>query len=87
MLFRSALWPCTVIRTAALAMIPGLDIDRTRTPDIMADAAYLVLNRDARAATGNFYLDETVLRESGITDFTKYAVAPEKGAPYPDLFL
>jgi len=84
----NALWPRTVISTAALAMIPGAreQLDRTRTPDIMADAAHAVLTRDARTTTGNFFIDEAVLRESGVTDFARYATKP--GNPLlPDLFL
>jgi citronellol/citronellal dehydrogenase len=84
----NALWPRTVIATAALAMIPGAreQLDRTRRPTIMADAAYAVLTRDARATTGNFFLDDEVLREAGVTDFDRYAVKP--GMPLlPDLFL
>ena len=53
---------------------------------IVADAAYAILNRDSRRATGNFYIDEAVLREEGVTQFDQYAVTP--GARlYPDLFL
>ena len=84
----NALWPRTVIATAALAMIPGAreQLDRTRRPEIMADAAHAILTRDARATTGNFFLDDEVLRESGVTDFAVYAVKP--GMPLlPDLFL
>jgi citronellol/citronellal dehydrogenase len=84
----NALWPRTVISTAALAMIPGAreQLDRTRMPDIMADAAHAVLTRDARTTTGNFFIDEAVLRESGVTDFSRYATKP--GNPLlPDLFL
>jgi citronellol/citronellal dehydrogenase len=83
----NALWPRTVIATAALAMLGGLTpVERCRKPEIMADAAHAVLTRASRAATGNFYIDEDVLREEGVTDFTKYAVKP--GEPlFPDLFL
>jgi citronellol/citronellal dehydrogenase len=84
----NALWPRTVISTAALAMIPGArdQLDRTRTADIMADAAYAVLTRDAATTTGNFFIDDEVLRDAGITDLTRYAVKP--GVPLlPDLFL
>ena len=84
----NALWPRTVIATAALAMIPGAreQLDRTRRPEIMADAAHAILTRDARATTGNFFIDDEVLRESGVTDFDVYAVKP--GMPLlPDLFL
>ena len=84
----NALWPRTVIATAALMMIPGAreQIDRTRQPSIMADAAHAILTRDARTTTGNFFLDDEVLREAGVTDFARYAVKP--GMPLlPDLFL
>ncbi len=84
----NALWPRTVIATAALAMIPGAkeQLECTRKPDIMADAAHAVLVRDARTTTGHFFIDEDVLREAGITNLDAYAVKP--GAPLiPDLFL
>jgi len=84
----NALWPRTVIATAALLMIPGAreQMDRTRQPSIMADAAYAILTRDARTTTGNFFLDDDVLREAGVADFDRYAVKP--GMPLlPDLFL
>jgi citronellol/citronellal dehydrogenase len=82
----NALWPRTVIRTAALAMIPGVDPARCRTPEIMADAAHAVLTAPARARTGRFLIDEDVLREAGVTDFTRYAVDPSLPL-LPDLFL
>ncbi len=84
----NALWPRTVIATAALAMIPGArdHLDRTRQPSIMADAAYAVLTRDARTTTGHFFIDDEVLREAGVTDFSRYAVKPGKPL-LPDLFL
>ena len=82
----NALWPATVIKTAALAMIPGVDGDACRKPEIMADAAHAVLTTPSRARTGQFLLDEAVLRESGVEDFSGYAVKP--GTPLlPDLFL
>jgi len=83
----NALWPRTVILTAALAMLGGLTPpEKCRKPEIMADAAHAVLTRDSRSATGNFYIDEEVLREAGVTDFEPYAVKP--GEPlHPDLFL
>jgi len=82
-----ALWPRTVILTAALAMLGGLTPpEKCRKPEIMADAAHAILTRDSRATTGNFYIDEEVLREAGVTDFERYAVAPGQEL-YPDLFL
>ena len=83
----NALWPRTVIATAALAMLGGLTpIENCRRPEIVADAAHAILTRDSRCCTGNFYIDEDVLREAGVTDFARYAAAP--GQPlHPDLFL
>ena len=82
----NALWPRTVIATAAVAMLPGIDAAQCRTPEIVADAAHAMLTRDARTHTGRFAIDEDVLREEGVTDFGRYAVAP--GTPLrTDLFL
>jgi citronellol/citronellal dehydrogenase len=82
----NALWPRTIIATAALQMIPGVKGELGRKPEIMADAAHVILMRPSRAHTGNFYIDEDVLASAGITDLAKYAVKP--GAPLlPDLFL
>jgi citronellol/citronellal dehydrogenase len=83
----NALWPRTVIKTAALAMIPGVDTKMCRTPEILSDSAYIILNRDARRHTGNFYLDEEVLAAEGITDLGRYAVLPGNNKFLPDLFL
>jgi citronellol/citronellal dehydrogenase len=83
----NALWPRTVIATAALNLLGGEETAKHgRTPDIVADAAVAILRRDARSCTGNFFLDEDVLRAEGVTDFTRYAVKP--GEPLMrDLFL
>ena len=84
----NALWPRTVIATAALTMIPGMSArgDGCRTPDILADAAHVILTSDAGQATGHFYIDEEVLSSAGVTDFSRYAVQP--GSPLiPDLFV
>ena len=83
----NALWPRTVINTAALAMIPGVDTKMCRTPEILSDSAYIILNRDARKHTGHFYLDEQVLSAEGITDLGRYAVLPGNNKFLPDLFL
>lgn len=83
----NALWPRTIIHTAALAMIQGIDTDRARTPEIMADAAHVILNRESRGCTGNFFIDDEVLASAGVTELAKYAVAPGKGAPITDLFI
>ncbi len=83
----NSLWPRTTIATAAIEVnFPEAILKTSRKPAIMADAAYAILNRDSRSATGNFYIDEAVLREEGVTGFDHYAVTP--GAKlYPDLFL
>jgi citronellol/citronellal dehydrogenase len=84
----NALWPRTLIATAALAMIPGMSeqLDGCRSPEILADAAHVILTRNAREATGNFYIDDEVLASAGVTDFSRYALKP--GAPLiPDLFV
>ncbi|RCS56540.1 SDR family oxidoreductase [Parvibium lacunae] len=83
----NALWPRTVIDTAALQMIPGVLPEHCRTPAIMADAAYAILTSDARQHTGNFYLDEEVLKAAGITDFSGYSLVPGSQSLMPDLFL
>lgn len=82
----NALWPQTVIGTDAINMIPGVDPGNCRTPDIVADAAVRILQQPFAAATGRFYIDETVLREAGVSDFDGYAVEPGKQL-LPDLFL
>ena len=82
----NALWPKTVIATAALAMLGKVSERNCRKPEIVAEAACAILARDSRACTGNFFIDEEVLVAEGVTDFSRYAVEP--GAPLlPDLFL
>jgi citronellol/citronellal dehydrogenase len=83
----NALWPRTVIQTAALQMIPGVKPEHCRTPEIMADAAYAILNRDAKTTTGNFFIDEQVLAAAGITDLGRYSVVAGSNQLMPDLFL
>ncbi len=83
----NALWPRTTIATAAVNMLGGQDMmEASRTPDIMADAAHAILTRDSRSCTGNFFVDEDLLREAGVTDFDKYLVKPGT-QPLPDFFL
>ena len=82
----NALWPKTIVATDALNMIPGIELDRCRKPEIVADAAQAILVRDAKADTGKFFIDEDVLREAGVSDFAQYAVDPSKPL-LPDLFL
>ncbi|MET0659725.1 MAG: short chain dehydrogenase, partial [Steroidobacteraceae bacterium] len=83
----NALWPRTVIATAALQMIPGADVARGRKPEIVADAAYAILNRDPRAHTGNFYIDEDVLRTEGVHDLEQYSITPGARDLLKDLFI
>ena len=82
----NALWPRTVIATDALKMIPGMHVGGCRTPEILADAAHAVLTTPARELSGRFLIDEALLRERGITDFSAYAVDPSQPL-LPDLFL
>ncbi|HYO60166.1 NAD(P)-dependent oxidoreductase [Archangium sp.] len=83
----NALWPRTVIATAAINMIGGEEMmQASRTPEIMSDAAHAILTRDSRACTGNFFIDEDVLREAGVKDFAKYLVKPGT-EPLMDFFL
>jgi citronellol/citronellal dehydrogenase len=83
----NSLWPRTTIATAAIEVnFPAAILRASRKPAIMADAAYVILNRDSRKATGNFYVDETVLRQEGVTNFDQYAVTPGTSL-YTDLFL
>jgi citronellol/citronellal dehydrogenase len=83
----NALWPRTVIQTAALQMIPGIKPEHCRTPEIMADAAYQILIADAKTTTGNFFIDDEVLKAAGVTDLDKYSVVAGSRALMPDLFL
>jgi citronellol/citronellal dehydrogenase len=83
----NSLWPRTTIATAAVAVhFPEAILKASRHAAIMADAAHLILTSDARTHTGNFYIDEDLLRSSGVKDFERYAVTP--GVPlFQDLFL
>ena len=83
----NALWPRTVIDTAALQMIPGIDAQAGRTPQILADAAHIIFNRDAKECTGNFFVDDTLLASEGITDLEKYSVTPGTKDFLLDFFL
>jgi citronellol/citronellal dehydrogenase len=83
----NALWPRTVIDTAAINMLGGVvNADNCRTPEIMADAAHAILCRDSKTTSGNFFIDEDFLRTEGVRDFDSYAV--KAGQPLmKDLFL
>ena len=83
----NALWPRTVIDTAALQMIPGIDASAGRTPEILADATYIIFNRDAKECTGNFFVDDLLLASEGITDLEKYSVTPGTKDFLLDFFL
>ena len=84
----NTLWPRTTIATAAVKNLLGGQalIDRSRTVDIVADAAYAILRRASADCTGNNFIDEDVLREEGVTDFSAYSVVPG-GELQVDLFL
>ena len=78
----NSLWPLTAIDTAAVRFSPGLEkmaMSNRRSPQIMADAAHVILTRPSRSCTGNFFIDEEVLREHGVTDLSVYGPA-EVGA-------
>ena len=83
----NALWPRTVIDTAALQMIPGIDATAGRTPEILADAAYIIFNRPAPDCTGNFFVDDELLASEGIIDLEKYSVTPGTKEFLQDFFL
>lgn len=84
----NALWPKTTIATAAVKNLLGGEamMRASRNPSIMADAALAILKRDSRMCTGNFFIDEEVLTEEGIGDFTPYAVDPSASL-MKDLFV
>ncbi|MFE3053174.1 SDR family oxidoreductase [Nocardia sp. NPDC059239] len=85
----NSLWPRTTIATAAVKNLLGGEemVATSRTPDIYADAAYLVLTSPAKDTTGNFFIDDEVLASHGITDLDKYRVVPGDGPLTTDLFL
>jgi citronellol/citronellal dehydrogenase len=84
----NALWPRTTIATAAVKNLLGGEflMQRSRVPEIVADAAFFILQKPSYETSGNFYTDEEVLIAEGITDFSKYAVNPEQKL-MTDLFL
>jgi citronellol/citronellal dehydrogenase len=84
----NCLWPRTTIATAAVKNILGGEelMQKSRKPEILADAAYFILKMNSREATGNFFIDDEVLAKEGITDLAHYSVVP--GAELmPDIFL
>lgn len=83
----NSLWPKTAIATSAVEVnFPKSVLEGSRKPEIMSDAAYCIFTRNNKVKTGQFYLDETVLKEAGVTDFEQYAVNP-KAALFPDLYV
>jgi citronellol/citronellal dehydrogenase len=85
----NTLWPRTLIATAALQMIPGPQavVDRARVPEIMADAAYVIFNKNSREFTGQHCIDDLVLATAGVTDLRSYRVQSGDGALEIDLFV
>jgi citronellol/citronellal dehydrogenase len=84
----NALWPRTTIATSAIKNLLGGDmiVRASRTPEILADAAYAIFNKPARAFTGRFLIDDTFLAEEGVTDFERYRV--DASVPLaPDFFV
>ncbi|KAH9500666.1 Hydroxysteroid dehydrogenase-like protein 2 [Bulinus truncatus] len=83
----NALWPRTAIWTAAMEMLGGQDVkSQCRNVDILSDAAYVILTRNSREFTGNFCIDDEVLKSVGITDMEQYACSPGSEL-MPDFFL
>lgn len=72
----NSLWPRTAVATAALQMIPGVNLQKCRKPEILADAAWFILTSDAKTTTGNFFIDDSLLTAHGVTDLDQYAVVP-----------
>jgi citronellol/citronellal dehydrogenase len=82
----NSLWPRTAIATAALQMIPGVDVNLCRQPEILSDAAYFIQTSPS-TATGNFYIDDELLAVHGVTDLEKYSVKPGTKKFIPDFFV
>jgi citronellol/citronellal dehydrogenase len=83
----NSLWPRTAIATAALQMIPGVDLALCRKPEILSDAAHIILTSDAKTTTGNFFIDDTLLAQHGVTDFDRYSMTPGNKNLIPDFFV
>ena len=83
----NSLWPRTPIATAALQMIPGVDLNLCRTVEILADAAWFILTSDAKTTSGNFFIDDALLAEHGVTDLDRYSVKPGTKNLIPDFFV
>ena len=83
----NSLWPRTAIATAAMQMIPGVDINMCRKPEILSDAAWFILTSESRATTGNFFIDDELLAQHGVTDLEQYSVVPGTQNFIPDFFV
>jgi citronellol/citronellal dehydrogenase len=85
----NSLWPRTMIATAAVMNLLGGEeaMAQSRTPEILADTAHIILARPSRECTGNFFIDEEVLAEEGVTDLDRYRADPEGDELATDLFL
>lgn len=83
----NSLWPRTAIATAALQMIPGVDLNLCRKPEILADAAYFILTSDAKTTSGNFFIDDELLAQHGVTELDRYSVRPGTKNFIPDFFV
>jgi citronellol/citronellal dehydrogenase len=84
----NALWPRTTIATAAVRNLLGGEamVRASRKPEIMGDAAHVILTRSSREFTGNFCIDDEVLESAGVTDLSRYAVEPGQKL-FPDFFV
>jgi citronellol/citronellal dehydrogenase len=85
----NALWPKTTIATAAVNNLLGGEMlmKMSRTPQIIADSVWYLLQRSSADCTGNFFIDEDLLAQEGITDLSNYAYVPGNTQFYPDLFV
>ena len=83
----NSLWPRTGIATAAMQMIPGVDLNLCRKPEILADAAYFIFTSESKSTTGNFFIDDELLAKHGVTDLDKYSVVPGTTHFMPDFFV
>ncbi len=85
----NALWPRTVIATAAVQNLLGgaQSMKASRKPEILADAAYIIFNKSSKECTGNFFVDDELLLANGVTDLSEYATTPGSTSFLPDFFI
>ena len=83
----NSLWPRTAIATAAIQMIPGVDLNLCRKPEILADAAWFIFTSESKTTTGNFFIDDELLAKHGVTDLDRYSVVPGTTNFIPDFFV